>query len=169
MEQMSFFDEEKIAFPLSHEDVLELHKRYIDEGEKDEDAFTWKPIKNGYSYYFYGTKVMEHTTTASGKVKFRIKQEFENVEEDGDGNNDSRFVTIPSDANLSDYMEKLKESKHELFRNTITATFACCNDFERCSDAGKCLKTGDRMYNGCLYRKNLEAGRIFYGKNKNIE
>ena len=48
MEQMSLFDEQKVAFPLSHEDVLELHKRYIDDGEKDEDAFTWKEIKNGY-------------------------------------------------------------------------------------------------------------------------
>lgn len=47
-------------------------------------------------------------------------------------------------------------------------TFGCCNDHVRCSDAGYCLHLKDREYWGCYYRKNLEAGRIFYGKNKNI-
>ena len=47
--------------------------------------------------------------------------------------------------------------------------FMCCNDFVRCSDAMQCLKAGDPEYNGCAYRKNLEAGRIFYGKNRNVE
>lgn len=47
--------------------------------------------------------------------------------------------------------------------------FLCCNDFARCSDAKKCLKFDNPEYNGCLYRKNLEAGRIFYGKNRNVE
>ncbi len=165
MEQMSFFDEKKIPFPLTHEDVLKLHKQYIDEGEKDKDAFTWNAIQNGYSYYFYGTKVMEHTVSPSGKVKFSIKQKF--GDEDGEGDK-GKFIAIPSDADILYYMELLKKAKRIIFRNTITETFACCNDYERCSDAGKCLKTEDRFYNGCLYRKNLEAGRIFYGKNKTI-
>ena len=54
MEQISLFDEEKVLFPSTHEDVLKLHKQYIDEGEEDQDTFTWNKIKNGYSYSFYG-------------------------------------------------------------------------------------------------------------------
>lgn len=50
----------------------------------------------------------------------------------------------------------------------IGDAFGCCNDHVRCSDAGYCLHLKDRKYWGCYYRKNLEAGRIFYGKNKNI-
>lgn len=46
--------------------------------------------------------------------------------------------------------------------------FGCCNSYVQCSDAGYCLHLKDREYWGCCYRKNLEAGRIFYGKNKNI-
>lgn len=46
--------------------------------------------------------------------------------------------------------------------------FGCCNDHVRCSDAGYCLHLKNEDYWGCIYRKNLEAGRIFYGKNKNI-
>lgn len=168
MEQLTFFEENKIAFPMTHDDVLKLHEQYIYEGEKDKDAFEWKEIKNGYSYYFYGTKVMEHTISPSGKVKFSIKQDLGNESGEQSDKDKGKFVAIPTDADILYYMELLKKAKREIFRNTITETFACCNDFERCSDARKCLKTDDRFYNGCMYRKNLEAGRIFYGKNKNV-
>lgn len=46
--------------------------------------------------------------------------------------------------------------------------FGCCNDFIRCSDALRCLHLDNPEYVGCAYRKNLEAGKIFYGKNKTI-
>lgn len=46
-------------------------------------------------------------------------------------------------------------------------SFGCCSSYRACSDAGKCV-IADRDYSiKCLYRKNLEAGRIFYGKNAN--
>ena len=32
-----------------------------------------------------------------------------------------------------------------------------------------CLHQDDKFYLGCIYRKNLEAGRVFYGKNRNVE
>ena len=166
MEQLTFFEENKIAFPMTHDDVLKLHEQYIYEGEKDKDAFEWKEIKDGYSYSFYGVKVMEFTTTSSGTVRFRIKREYLN--DNADEEEKKKFVAIDPNGDILYYMELLKKAKRVIFRNTITGTFACCNDFERCSDAGKCLKTENRMYNGCLYRKNLEAGRIFYGKNKTI-
>lgn len=47
--------------------------------------------------------------------------------------------------------------------------FGCCNDFVRCSDARECLHKDNTEYLGCYYRQNLEAGRIFYGKNRNVE
>lgn len=46
--------------------------------------------------------------------------------------------------------------------------FGCCNDFIRCSDALECLYKDSAEYKGCYYRQNLEAGRVFYGKNKNV-
>lgn len=53
-------------------------------------------------------------------------------------------------------------------RDVDAEMIGCCDMFIMCSDALSCLKSDDPHYNGCLYRKNLEAGRIFYGKNKNI-
>jgi len=44
-------------------------------------------------------------------------------------------------------------------------TFDCCSNYRACSDAKRCV-ISDRDYSSqCTYRKNLEAGRIFYGKN----
>ena len=62
----------------------------------------------------------------------------------------------------------IKLKKKELFRSLGDTSFACCSDFVRCSDARECLHQTDIFYNHCYYRENLEAGRIFYGKNKNI-
>lgn len=46
--------------------------------------------------------------------------------------------------------------------------FGCCSRFEICSNEKKCINPNFLMSLACAYRKNLEEGKIFYGKNKNI-
>ncbi len=46
-------------------------------------------------------------------------------------------------------------------------TFGCCSQFIKCSDAKRCLHANKLYSTACQYRHNLEAGKIFYGKNKN--
>lgn len=48
------------------------------------------------------------------------------------------------------------------------SSFGCCSKFIECSDARKCVHENKIYSMGCKYRMNLDAGRIFYGKNKNI-
>ena len=157
MEQLSLFENKKIPFPVTHDDIVKLHEQYIAEGETDSDAFTWSDTKNGRSYFFYGKKAFEHIIDSKGKAKLKIQQD------------DDKPIMLTSDSsNLLLYLEKLKEMKNNIFRNLNTDTFGCCNDFIHCSDALECLHQNDRFYNGCMYRKNLEAGKVFYGKNKNI-
>lgn len=43
----------------------------------------------------------------------------------------------------------------------------CCSRYRECSDAGKCLIPDVSYAADCAYRKNLESGRIFYGKKQN--
>lgn len=45
--------------------------------------------------------------------------------------------------------------------------FGCCSSYIECSDNKKCIKSNTFSIN-CQYRRNLEAGRIFYGKNRNM-
>ncbi|MBP0989755.1 MAG: hypothetical protein J5874_01055, partial [Oscillospiraceae bacterium] len=47
-------------------------------------------------------------------------------------------------------------------------SMGCCGKYNECSDAGTCVHD-DLIYAGCcMYRKNLEAGKIFYGKKRNV-
>lgn len=48
------------------------------------------------------------------------------------------------------------------------SSFGCCSSFVECSDAKKCIHENKLYAKACMYRQNLEANRIFYGKNKNV-
>lgn len=43
--------------------------------------------------------------------------------------------------------------------------FGCCSSYMDCSDALECLHREDAAYTGCAYRRKLEKGIVFYGKN----
>ncbi len=45
-------------------------------------------------------------------------------------------------------------------------TFGCCSSYVECSDNRECVHPNPYYASGCMYKKNLDAGRIFYGVNK---
>lgn len=76
------------------------------------------------------------------------------------------FVRIDS-SELIPYLERLMRDRLENYKST-EPTYGCCHLYVECSNARKCLSK-DKMYaTACSYRKNIMAGRFFYGKNKNI-
>ena len=152
MPQLSIF-QDGILFPQTYSDLFSLYEKYIYEGEKDTDVFTWSDIKNGRSYAFYGKKVMTFIPSDTGKVKLKV-----NLPSGEAGTLDS--ATTPEE--LLAWLEKLRLAKRTIFRNLIIEEFGCCNDFKRCSAVDKCIHSEDRFYNGCYYRRNLENGRNFY-------
>lgn len=77
------------------------------------------------------------------------------------------LVTDESSATI--VHEMLRNLLQECFKRQSVESFGCCNDHVRCSDAKCCLHADDKFYLGCIYRKNLEEGHIFYGKNRNVE
>lgn len=48
-------------------------------------------------------------------------------------------------------------------------SFGCCHLYSECSDAGICLQKSRSYSSACQYRKNLDAGRVFYGKKSSEE
>lgn len=42
------------------------------------------------------------------------------------------------------------------------SSFGCCSQYKECSDQKMCLHPNKLYAKGCQYRKNLEAGKIFY-------
>lgn len=80
---------------------------------------------------------------------------------------DDRFRIPLDSANLIEWVRDVVQFK---ISNYVTAapSFGCCSQFEECSNAKKCIHP-NRMYStACSYRSNLEAGRIFYGRNRNV-
>ncbi len=81
------------------------------------------------------------------------------------------FFRVP----LSDFMLAINFEKKDFSKLAVQICleamnfpqFGCCDKFVQCSDAKKCVHS-DLLYStACMYRKNLENNKIFYGKNKN--
>jgi hypothetical protein len=47
--------------------------------------------------------------------------------------------------------------------------FDCCSSFNKCSDAMACIHQDNPRYDNCTYRKKLEMGICFHGKNRNLK
>ena len=84
---------------------------------------------------------------AAGTIKVRFKKQS---------------LTLPEYIRKNtEYCLKNYESKAD--------SFGCCSRFEKCSDAMKCVHENKLYSKACMYRTNLDQGRIFYGKNRNID
>lgn len=47
--------------------------------------------------------------------------------------------------------------------------YSCCSRAEQCSDARRCVNPYPHIAANCNYRKILKSGKIFYGKNRNVD
>lgn len=67
-------------------------------------------------------------------------------------------------------LSKLSDVLNDIFEESkpMVETFGCCNEFRVCSDALKCIHPDPIFASGCMYRENLDKGKVFYGKNRNI-
>lgn len=61
---------------------------------------------------------------------------------------------------------KLCEEAYSLVNNEI---FSCCSRYVQCSDEKECIQPNKLLATGCAYGKHLKNGRIFYGKNCNVQ
>lgn len=143
--------------------------------ENDQDV-TINIAKTTTSISFYGEKIFN--------IRINSKTQCLDTEEEfifpyvsriaGAKLNDGgkrAYAQIPlmtDEASVAVVHEMLRELLQECFNRQNVEAFGCCNDHVRCSDAGHCLHEDDKFYLGCIYRKNLEEGRIFYGKNRNV-
>lgn len=50
-----------------------------------------------------------------------------------------------------------------------TNPFGCCSKYMECSDQLQCVTQDKAIRYDCIYRRNLLAGKVFYGKNRNID
>lgn len=75
------------------------------------------------------------------------------------------------DQAISTIYRNIKEVFKKCYKDSAELVFGCCDKFVECSDAKKCTYNNSnkikRFPSGCMYKDNLDSGRIFYSRNKN--
>ena len=161
-------------YPASEEDLLDKNRHHsIFITLKAPSAKTWQ----GTAEIQVGAYLMKMFPPPPDALKV-YKQKgrdgessSESKEKDAQQGSDEAYddrFRIPLDSkNLIEWVRSVVQYK---ISNYVTAapSFGCCSQFQECSDAKKCIHP-NRMYStACSYRCNLEAGRIFYGRNRNV-
>lgn len=82
--------------------------------------------------------------------------------------NNIHVIIRKNDDALSEFVKCHIEYRIEHY-SSKASTFGCCSKFIQCSDARKCLHENRLYSKACSYRIHLDAGEIFYGKNRNID
>lgn len=76
------------------------------------------------------------------------------------------YFPLTSDS-VFDYLYKVFDFQLGAFEPS--EKFGCCSKYVECSDAKECLY-GEKFYaRACYYKGSLENGKIFYGKNCNVD
>ena len=68
---------------------------------------------------------------------------------------------------LLPYIERMMRYRLTQYKSK-EPTYGCCHLYEKCSDAKRCISKEKFYATVCAYKRNLDAGRIFYGRNRNI-
>lgn len=53
--------------------------------------------------------------------------------------------------------------------DSVPKDFSCCSRIEECSNAKRCVNPNTDLAMGCGYRRVMKSGRIFYGRNRNVD
>ena len=120
-----------------------------------------------YSVKFYDSVIVR---VYKGKKKIYI--ELPNVgklrDDSKKGKADFIKIYLSSLKDVSEHFDKITYSLQYIL-DRLPKDFSCCSRYESCSDAKSCIHPNKEFALGCYYRKVLSSGRIFYGKNRNID
>lgn len=94
-----------------------------------------------------------------------------NIRHEKKGLSSGNFVKVYFPKHHSELYTYIKNIICYRVKNYISSAplFGCCNKFIECSDAKKCVHENKLYSTACMYRMNLDNGKIFYGKNRNID
>lgn len=121
--------------------------------------------------------VLNFKNASNQKIELLVgKKQFDNIDKpeeaeikhlESDTLNVHILFSIEYSSALILYIKKLTEHALDNYK-PIANTFGCCNKYIECSNEKHCIHENQLYSKACEYRKYLEAGIIFYGKNKTI-
>ncbi len=127
------------------------------------DDVEFRKGKNFTAVYFFNTLVARLFDGNKGPV-VEIKASLFDDHLDSP----KAFLKFPLSLIFFDYLlQQIKNVFMLCYSKAPYDTFGCCSSFIECSDAKQCVNPNIKLSRGCYYKKNLEKGMIFYGKNAN--
>lgn len=173
MEQLSLGmdkTDERLAFEMVYPELADL----IHNAPLDSRILIFREIKDRSSVYFLSQSTVYFQVSFRKKTKFLFLPEtyadelptgtqISQVKSDGG----MIRVELKTPKDILRYISPLRNILDGLIRSYHF--FGCCSRYEACSDAKQCIHPDALLALGCKYRQNLMDGKIFYGKNRNID
>lgn len=109
----------------------------------------------------------KHFFGISDVYKKHLPQEFEcYIIKHRDGFINYAFGQMLNDALL---FEPLLCACLDVAIDSLEKEFDCCSRYLECSNAKHCIQPNADLAEVCGYRRIMKAGKIYYGKNRNID
>lgn len=67
-----------------------------------------------------------------------------------------------------DMLKQICTNIYEYCKSNLRGEYDCCHLYEQCSEQMKCVRPDKQRSLLCRYKKKLESGIVFFGKNRNI-
>lgn len=157
-------------FPLSEEEVYRSLRpgllRILDQNWADSSLLTFEKRQNYYSVLFDGSLAVR---IKGGKHPY-IELPAGGLEIPEGKKKKDNYIRVKLEK-LSDacaYATYIEDAMQRII-DGIPKEFSCCSRYMECSDSIQCLMPDKDMAMRCGYRKVLMSGKVFYGKNRNIE
>ena len=162
--------EEQKAFELVYPELKDV----IYNAPMDSGILIFQEIGNCSSVYFLDSSEIYFRIRLRKKTRYLlISEEFVDLLPP-----DTEVTKTKSDAgmvrlnmqtyeDILRYVQLLRAILERLCRRH--RDFGCCGRYLACSDAKTCIHPDPKFALGCMYRQNLRDGKVFYGKNRNID
>ena len=103
-------------------------------------------------------------TTVEFKSKYDGCFEGQKIRHDKDG---MSKITLNNFDEVLLLAKPMAEAAISILDELRGELFGCCSRYLECSDQKQCVHPDRVVARDCAYKRNLESGKIFYGKNKN--
>lgn len=158
-------------------ELIENSEIYIKKNLSNYDSIVVKSLKTPYRSSDTGELLFARLKTSGGSQYISFNEKYHTLfESKGIGYSQTKsnkaFIRLNLDifSPLGGYPDGLTDIINKIFIDVFSfPSFGCCGKYIECSDIRHCVHD-DRAYaTACQYRKALEDGKIFYGKNRNID
>lgn len=154
------------------QDVFKELKNHLIQYDIAEEQFKLVENKTNWSVYYFTVLICTIKTTGNTKfIAFDAKHRdlFQNLE--------FQVSQIKSDQNhfrihintIADILSMKEQIFQILDSIQVPCTFDVCSRYNECSDQKKCVHPDQVHAKECGYKRKLDKGIIFYGKNRNID